>query len=88
VLENIFTMLGVGVADIVAVLDPELIVLGGGVTKGAPELLIATIEKVLRRIHQDPPPVRLSALEDKAQTYGAIYSALTAAQEAVARRLA
>ncbi len=88
VLEKIFTMLGVGVADIVAVLDPELIVLGGGVTKGAPELLIATVEKVLRRIHQDPPPVRLSALEDKAQTYGAIFSALTAAQEAVARRLA
>lgn len=87
VLEKIFTILGVGIANIVAVLDPDLIVLGGGVAKGAPEFMLSTVEKVVRRIHPDPPPIRLSALEDKAQTYGAIYSALEAARESIALRL-
>jgi glucokinase len=88
VLEKVFTMLGVGVADLVAVLDPDLIVLGGGITKGAPAFMMDTVDKVVHRLQSDPPPVRLSALEDKAQTYGAIASALTVAQEAVMRRLA
>ena len=87
-LEKTFTMLGVGIANLVAVLDPDLIVLGGGVTKGAPDFLLATAEKVVRRVQpDDPPPIKLSALEDKAQTYGAIYSALAVAREAITRRL-
>jgi glucokinase len=78
VLEKIFTELGVGVANVVAVLDPELIVLGGGIAKGAPEFMLATVEKVVRTIHREiAPPIKLSALEDKAQTYGAIYSAIS-----------
>ncbi len=88
VLEKIFTMLGVGVANIVAVLDPDLIVFGGGVTKGAPDFLLSTVGKVVRRIHPDPPAIKLSSLKDKAQTYGAIHSALNLAQEACIRRLA
>ncbi len=85
ILEKIFTMLGVGVANIVAVLDPELIVVGGGVVKGAPDLLLATVNKVARHILKDiTPPIKLSALEDKAQTCGAIFSALRAAQQAIA----
>jgi predicted NBD/HSP70 family sugar kinase len=87
VLEKIFTILGVGIANLVSVLDPDLIVIGGGVAKGAPEFMLARVEEVVRTIHPDPPPIRLSALEDKAQTYGAIYSALEAATEAIARRL-
>jgi len=86
-LEKIFTLFGVGMSNLVAVLDPDLIVLGGGVVKGAPELLLATVEKVVRRIQPSPPPIRLSALGDKAQTYGAIFSALRLAQEAIAHRL-
>lgn len=86
-LEKVFTILGVGLADLVAVVDPDLIVLGGGIAKGAPEFMLATVEKVVHTIQPDPPPIRLSALEDKAQTYGAIYSALEAAREPVARRL-
>ena len=87
VLEKIFTILGVGIADIVAVLDPDLIVLGGGVAKGAPDFMLSTVETVVHRLQPDPPPIRLSALEDKAQTYGAIFSALTVARDAIARRL-
>jgi glucokinase len=88
VLEKVFTMLGVGVSNIVAILDPDLIVLGGGIVKGAPEFMLSTVGKVVQQIYKEnAPPIKLSALEDKAQTFGAIRSALTIAQQAVARRL-
>jgi glucokinase len=88
VLEKIFTMLGVGMANVVAVLDPDLIVFGGGIAKGDPDLMLAIIEKVVRRIQKEiTPPFKLSSLGDKAQTYGAIRSALMAASERIAGRL-
>ena len=80
VLERAFTMLGVGLANLVCVLDPDVIVLGGGLTRGAPELMIETVKRVLMHIHPDiAPPVRLSALGDRGQLYGAIFAALEAA---------
>ena len=88
VLDKIFTMLGVGLANVVAVLDPELIVFGGGVSKGAPDLMLATVERVMRRIQPDSPPLMLSSLQDKAQTHGAIFSALGLAQDSAVRQLA
>jgi glucokinase len=79
VLDRAFTILGVGVADLVSVLDPDLIVLGGGLTRGAPELMLETVERVLHQIHPDiAPPVRLSTLGDRAQLYGAVSAALDA----------
>ncbi len=87
VLEKIFIMLGVGVANLVGILDPDLIVLGGGITKGAPEFMMETVEKVVHRLQPNPPPIKLSSLEDKAQTYGAIRSALDVAREAIVRNL-
>ena len=88
VLERIFTILGVGMSNVVAVLDPDLIVFGGGIAKGAPDLMLAIIEKVVRRIQKDiTPPFALSSLGDKAQTYGAIRSALDVASERIAARL-
>jgi glucokinase len=77
VLEKTFTMLGVGVVNIVAILDPDLIVFGGGIAQGAPEPLLSTVKKVVGHVHRDPPRIMLSSLQDKAQTYGAILSALT-----------
>ena len=88
-LEKVFTMLGVGIANIVAVLDPDLIVLGGGVLKGAPDLMLATLDRVVRRIQKETtPPIKISALEDKAQTHGAVFSALFGAQKTILRRIA
>jgi glucokinase len=87
VLEKTFVMLGVGIANIVGLLDPDLIVLGGGITKGAPEFMLATVGQVVHRLQKHSPPIKLSALEDKAQTYGAICSALDLAREAIVRRL-
>lgn len=88
ILDKTFTMMGVATADLVTVLDPDLIVFGGGVSTGAPELMLETIIRVVRHIHPDPPPIQLSALQDKAQMYGAIHSALDLAHEAIVRRLA
>jgi glucokinase len=88
VLERIFTMLGVGISNVVAILDPDLIVLGGGIVKGAPEFMLSTVGKVVQHIYKEnAPPIKLSALEDKAQTFGAIRSALTVALATIARRL-
>jgi glucokinase len=87
-LTKVFTMLGVGIADLVAVLDPDLIVLGGGVVKGAPEFLLATLDRVVVRIQKEiAPPIKISSLDDKAQTFGAIFSALAGAQKAALQRL-
>ncbi len=85
VLEKVFTMLGVGVANLVSILDPDLIVVGGGITRGAPEFLLATVEKVVQRIHPQPPPVKLSLLQGKAQIYGAVFSALRLARSSRTR---
>ncbi|HUI40860.1 MAG TPA: ROK family protein [Terriglobia bacterium] len=87
VLERAFTMLGVGVANLVCVLDPDLIVLGGGLTRGAPDFMLETVERVLKRIHPDiAPPVRLSSLGDRAQIYGAVFAALAAVGRAPTER--
>ena len=88
VLEKIFTLLGVGMANVVAILDPDLIVFGGGITKGDPDRMLAIVENVVRRMQRGvSPPFKLSALGDKAQTCGAIRSALGAATERIAARL-
>jgi len=88
VLEKIFIMLGVGISNIISILDPDLIVLGGGIAKGAPEFMLSTVGKVVQHLYKDnAPPIKLTALEDKAQTFGAIRAALDLAQQAIARRL-
>jgi glucokinase len=74
--ENSFAMLGVSVANMVSVLDPELIVFNGGLVKGAPERLLETVGRVVSKIHPKPPAIRLSALGDKAQIWGAICTLL------------
>jgi len=71
-IDRTFEMLGVGVANLISVLDPEMVVFNGGLVRGAPDQLLATVDKVVRRIHPNPPPVRLSALGDQAQIWGAL----------------
>lgn len=83
--EDSLVMLGVGVANIVSVLDPELIVFNGGVVRGAPELLLETVEKVVRRIHGKAPAIRVSTLGDKAQIWGALRTLLMPDQQPAIR---
>jgi len=85
-LETIFTIFGVGVANIVGVLDPDMIVLGGGITRGDPEFMLSMVAKVAQRLQPNCPPIIMSKLEDQAQTFGAIYSGIMAACKAAAGR--
>ena len=85
-LEIIFTILGVGIANIVGVLDPDMIVLGGGISRGAPEFMLQTVARAAKKIQPNCPPIRISELGDQAQTCGAIYSSLLAACKAAAHK--
>lgn len=83
--ERCFTMLGVGVANLISVLDPELIVFNGGLVRGAPEKLMTTVDRVVRSIHSNPPPVKMSSLGDRAQIWGALCTLLYPEQQPVIR---
>ena len=83
--EKSFVMLGVAVANVVSVLDPELVVFNGGIVQGAPDLLLGIVEKVVRRIHPKSPRIQLSTLGDKAQIWGALHTLLEPAQQAAIR---
>jgi glucokinase len=67
--------LGIGVANMVSALHPDLVVLGGGVAAIGP-LLTDTVAAVMReRVRMFPPDdvrVERSALEDKAGLFGGI----------------
>ena len=71
-----FLVLGVAAANLVCVLDPELIVFNGGLVRGAPELLLETVRKVVAHIHPNPPRIELSVLGDRAQLWGALATIL------------
>jgi glucokinase len=83
--ENSFAILGVAVANLVSVLDSQLIVFNGGVVRGAPDLLLEIVGKVVRRIHPRPPKIELSLLGAKAQIWGAIHTVLDPSQQPVIR---
>jgi glucokinase len=83
-----FTILGVAVANMVSILDPELIVFNGGIVAGTPELLLETVERVVRRIHPKPPEIRLSTLGDKAQIWGALRTLLHPKEQGAIRACA
>ena len=57
--------------DVAAVVDPEVIVLGGGLVAGAPQLVDAVAER-LRATLPFPPRVVASALEGAAVVHGAV----------------
>ena len=74
------------VAAITSVLDPELVVLGGGIGRNG-DLLIAPMERLLRRLlRMPPPPLMVSALGDDAVVLGALAIALARARENVFAR--
>lgn len=84
-IDRCFTMLGVGVANLISVLDPELIVFNGGLVRGAPEKMLAAVDKVVRRIHSNPPPIKMSSLGDRAQIWGALSTLLYPERQPVIR---
>src|SRR5579859_943574 len=74
------------VASITAVLDPELVVLGGGIGRNG-DLLLAPMSKRLEKLLPlRPPPLMVSALGDDAVVLGALAIALARAREEVFAR--
>lgn len=67
--------LGTAVANIAAILDPALIVFGGGVSHVG-EQLLQPVREVVSRIVPNVPEIRVSAAGDDAQVFGSLYSAL------------
>lgn len=68
-------LLGIAVANAVALLDPEIVVLGGGMSQHG-EPLLAHVRETVERIVPLRPEIVLSALGEEAQLYGAIFAAL------------
>ncbi len=67
--------LGIGVANLVTALHPDLVVLGGGVAKMGPLLFDTVRETVRERVRMFPPDeVRIepSQLDDRAGTWGGL----------------
>jgi glucokinase len=83
VIEKLAVYLGTAVANIVAVLDPALIVLGGDLGH-ATELLLEPVRGVVSRIVPNLPAIELSSLGDDAQLVGAVYSAMETAESRLA----
>ena len=67
--------LGLAVVNITALLDPELIVLGGGVSRQG-EVILGPVRESARGHGINVPPLRVSKLGDQAQLYGAVYTTL------------
>lgn len=71
--------LALGIAAIAPVVDPALVVLGGGVGHNG-DLLLGPIERELAAVSPFHPPVVVSALGEEAVLQGAIATALEAAR--------
>jgi len=71
--------LALGIAAVAAVVDPELVILGGGVGRSG-DLLVPALEEELRRLSPFHPRVAVSTLGDDAVLLGAVATALGAAR--------
>jgi predicted NBD/HSP70 family sugar kinase len=80
VVEEIGRRIALGVAAVAAVLDLDLVILGGGI--GANNaMLLDPIGRELRALSPLRPRLAISALGDDAVLWGAVATALSAAQE-------
>jgi predicted NBD/HSP70 family sugar kinase len=79
-------LLGMAVATVCAVLDPHLVVLGGGI--GSNQLLLDGVREIVDRIFPTPPQLESSKLGPEASLYGAADIALDAAHRELLRRAA
>jgi predicted NBD/HSP70 family sugar kinase len=74
-------------ASVVAVLDPELVVLGGGIGGHVGDVLARPVRERLRDlVPLKPPRIEVSALGDEAVVLGALATGLAAARERVLLR--
>ncbi len=77
--------LALAVASVTAVLDPDLVVLGGGVGRGA-DLFLTTVAETLHRLTPLRPRVEASTAGDDVVLLGALTMAVRAARPVVFER--
>ena len=71
--------IALAIAAIVPVIDPELVVLGGGIGSNG-DLLLDRVESELTAISPFRPRIEVSVLGDEASLHGAVATALGSAQ--------
>ena len=79
VVEDEARRVALGIAVVMAVVDLELVILGGGVGGNA-DLLLSPVERELRRLSPVRPRLVVSALGEDAVLQGAVATALEVAQ--------
>lgn len=72
--------IALAIAAVVSVVDPELVILGGGIGANG-DLLLEPIERELATISPFRPRIEVSALREDATLNGAVWMALQAAQD-------
>lgn len=87
VVETVAERIALAVAAVVPVLDPELVVLGGGIGRNG-DLLLEPVERELRALSPFAPRIEASALGSEATVLGAIAAAREAAQDLLFERSA
>jgi hypothetical protein len=80
-LDDLADRLAIGVASVVAVLDPGCVVLGGEVGQAGGEVLARRVEERIRRMSPLPTVVRPSSLGGSAVLLGALLTARDQAQD-------
>jgi predicted NBD/HSP70 family sugar kinase len=83
VLGELAHRLATGLAAIVAVVDPELVVLSGAVPKAGGERLRDLVQEELTGLAVPRPSLRTSVLEGSPVVHGALHTALTIVRDAV-----
>jgi predicted NBD/HSP70 family sugar kinase len=78
--------IALGIAAIVPVLDPALVILGGGIGRNA-DLLLESLERELRALSPFRPRIEVSSLGEEAELMGAVSLALEAAQDRLFSRM-
>ena len=77
--------IALAIAAVVPVVDPELVVLGGGIGRNG-DLLLDPVERELRAISPFHPRIEVSALGEDAELQGAVALALRSAQDRLFER--
>jgi predicted NBD/HSP70 family sugar kinase len=72
--------IALAIAAVVSVVDPELVILGGGIGANG-DLLLEPIERELATVSPFRPRIEVSALREDAPLNGAVWMALQAAQD-------
>jgi predicted NBD/HSP70 family sugar kinase len=87
VVDLIAGRIALAIAAVVPVLDPALVILGGGIAGNGGDLLCAPVERELHRLSPFRPRLAVSALGDEVVLHGAVATALAAAQETLFDRV-